>query len=91
MSNCRDNSNLSIANMFAQDKYGYDGKQYTSYEALQSCFEQLRDYAKLKNVTIAMPYGLGSVRGGADWNVVEKMIIDTFFDVDVEIWRLDKG
>ena len=28
-----------ICNFFAQDNYGYDGKQYTSLEALEKCLE----------------------------------------------------
>ena len=26
-----------IANMYAQDRYGYDGKQYTDYESFRKC------------------------------------------------------
>jgi len=85
------NSNLSIANMFAQDKYGYDGKQYTSYDALKSCFMQLYKYAKFKNYTIAMPYKVGCVRGGANWDKVYSIMKEIFTDVDVELWRLDNG
>ena len=29
-----------IANLFAQDKFGYDGKCYTDYTALYRCFEK---------------------------------------------------
>lgn len=83
-----------IANMCGQDKYGYDGKQYTSYDGLQKCFDEVVDYAHeafdIKPV-IALPYLLASCRGGADWDIVYKMIEDTFKDFDVEIWRLDKG
>lgn len=84
-----------ICNMFAQDKYGYDGKMYTSLEALQNCFTQLYWLTCEKNnnfnAKIAMPYGIGCVRGGADWNVVYKMIEDTFVNGEVELWRYDKG
>lgn len=84
-----------ICNMFAQDKYGYDGKVYTSLEALQNCFTQLYwlTFEKNNNFNdkIAMPYEIGCVRGGADWNVVYKMIENTFVDREVELWRYDKG
>lgn len=83
-----------IANMCGQDKYGYDGKQYTNYEGLQKCFDEVVDFANeafdVKPV-IAFPYKLSCCRGGASWDVVYKMIEDTFKDFDVEIWRLDKG
>lgn len=28
---------ITIANMYAQDMYGYDGKQYTNYDAFRMC------------------------------------------------------
>lgn len=80
-------SNRKIANLYGQDKYGYDGKQYTDYNALQKCFDYINDYASQYGYTIAMPYKIGCDRGGADWNVVYQMIEDTF-TVDVELWRL---
>ena len=83
-----------IANMCGQDKYGYDGLLYTNYAALQKCFNEVVDYAyeafDIKPV-IAFPYRLSCCRGGGIWDVVYKMIEDTFKDFDVEIWRLDKG
>ncbi len=84
-----------ICNMFAQDKYGYDGKLYTSLEALQNCFTHLyyRTFEKNGNYNakIAMPYGIGCVRGGTDWKTVYQMIEDTFINREVELWRFDKG
>ena len=48
--------NKIYANLFAQKSYGYDGKQYTDLEALKKCFENLRDYAMERNMSIAMPW-----------------------------------
>lgn len=84
-----------ICNMFAQDNYGYDGKQYTSIEALESCFHKLHSFyiggGNVFGHTIAMPYKIGCCRGGADWNEVYAMIERIFTDCDVELWKLDKG
>lgn len=83
-----------IANMCGQDNYGYDGKQYTSYDGLQKCFDEVVDYAHEAfdvKPMIAFPYKLSCCRGGGSWDIVYKMIEDTFKDFDVEIWRLDKG
>ena len=83
-----------IANMCGQDKYGYDGKQYTNYTNLQQCLNGVLDYALdmySDRPTIAFPYLMSCHRGGGDWNVVYKMIEDTFRGFDVEIWRLDNG
>lgn len=38
-----------------------------------------------------MPYKIGCVRGGANWDEVYSMIEKTFKNVAVELWRLDKG
>jgi O-acetyl-ADP-ribose deacetylase (regulator of RNase III) len=81
----------TIANMFGQNNYGYDGKQYTSYEALDGCLKGLHAYCKHYNKTVALPYGVGCVRGGGDFNIVYAMIEKIFDDMDVELWRLDKG
>lgn len=79
------------ANLFAQNKYGYRGKQYTSIKALEKCIKSLKEYAYTNNMSIAMPYKIGCIRGGADWNEVYKMIEAIFQDYSVELWRLDLG
>ena len=85
-----------ICNLFAQNNYGYDGKKYTSLEALKSCFVSIKnaiecEHSILYNAKIAMPYKIGCVRGGADWSVVYKMIDEIFSNFEVELWRFDKG
>lgn len=87
----RSSSYQYICNMFAQDNYGYDGKQYTDIKALERCFYILHDYGASFDYTIAMPYKIGCCRGGADWNEVYAMIERIFTDCDVELWKLDKG
>lgn len=83
-----------IANMCAQDNFGYNGGVYTNYDALQRCLEKVKAFAifdyDIKPV-IAFPYLMSCYRGGGDWNIVYKMIEDTFKDFDVEIWRFDNG
>lgn len=80
-----------FANLFAQKSYGYDGKQYTDINALRKCFEELRDWCFRQNLSISMPYKIGCVRGGANWDEVYAIIEEVFKDCDVELWRLDKG
>lgn len=82
-----------ICNLFAQNNYGYDGKKYTSLEALKSCFIKIRKILQIDgggfyNTKIAMPYKIGCVRGGADWSIVYEMIDEIFADFEVELWRL---
>lgn len=74
-----------IANLFAQDNYGYD-KQYTDYDALESCFLNL---AHKSLVPIAMPYKIGCGRGGGDWdNVVFPMIDKIFTGRTVVLYKM---
>lgn len=68
---------LIIANCFGQLNYGYDGKRYTDYAALNDCFCFLSSRREL-DLDIYFPYLLGCDRGGADWNIVSKMI-DFYF------------
>lgn len=82
-----------ICNLFAQNYYGYDGKQYTSLEAFKSCLKELSILIHGKNTnfnaTIAMPYKIGCDRGGANWEEIYKIIEETLFDCNVELWRLN--
>lgn len=89
------NDGKYIANLFGQLGYGYDGKQYTDIYALKRALIILRNKVLLsmnpENIVIAFPYGLGSVRGGAKWEDVYKLIEEVFRGYNIEIWRLDKG
>lgn len=80
-----------IANLFAQDKFGYDGKCYTDYDSLRRCLETVKN--RFPNKTIAIPYLMGCARGGGDWNIVYKMIEEVFADYNGEvlICEYDKG
>ena len=81
-----------VVNMFAQENFGYDGAKYTSYDALDSCLAKLADFCKDKCIdSVAFPYGMSSVRGGANWDVVLALINAHFGDtnIDVEIRELD--
>ena len=51
----------------------------------------MKSYAVSENMSIAMPYKIGCVRGGANWEEVYQMIENIFYDCNVELWRLDKG
>lgn len=71
-----------ICNMFSQAYFG-SRERYTDYDAFRKCLEDIAK--KAKGHTIAMPYLIGCVRGGGDWNVVYKIIEDVLGDYDVTI------
>lgn len=87
----KDKKERSIANLFGQLGFGYDGAQYTDINALKKAMIELRDLYAFEDRIIAMPYKIGCFRGGADWNEVYAMIGEVFKDYNVELWRLDKG
>lgn len=78
-----------IANVFGQDNFGYDGKQYTDLEALRNGFKAIYSVALFHHWKVAIPYKIASDRGGADWDVVYKMIEEIFVGVEVELWKLN--
>lgn len=81
-----------IVNIFGQEEIGL-GTQQTDLKALKRAFYDIRVKAESIGATVALPYKIGSVRGGAAWNDVYKIIRKVFENssVDVEIWRLDNG
>ena len=80
-----------IVNLFGQDTYG-EGLQ-TDLKAMKSAFIAIRETALSIGATVAIPYKIGSCRGGANWNDVYNIIKKVFnnSDVNVEIWRYDIG
>ena len=71
-----------VLNMFTQNSYGYDKKQYVSYEAIKNCFEELTKYFNENNsemVTVAIPK-IGCGLAGGDWEIVEKIINESTGD-----------
>ena len=84
-------NNCAVINMFAQYNYGYDGRRYTSYDAFWNCLQEIKKYLN-PGATIAFPYNIGCVRGGANWNIIHAMIVEVLGkDYEVELWRLDNG
>lgn len=88
-----------VVSMFAQDKYGYDGKQYTDLGAFIECLRRFKAnwYAwveecdELRNTTVALPYKIGCGRGGADWeNDIYPIIKRELADYNVELWRYEE-
>lgn len=84
-------SNKYVVNLFTQDNFGYDGERYTSYDALYVALRQVSNFARRNNYTVALPYRIGSDRGGANWNIVYKIIEEVFKNLpqDVVIYKLE--
>jgi O-acetyl-ADP-ribose deacetylase (regulator of RNase III) len=84
-------SDRYVANLFAQEKYGYNGIRHTSYDAIDKCLRSVARNAENGEINrVAMPYKMSSDRGGADWDVILALVNSAFKDTDitVEIWKL---
>lgn len=80
----------TIFNLFGQLNYGYDGRQYTSYEALENALDvAICRYRYDQSIdldvqfTIAIPYKMGCDRGGGDWTIVKVMLEEIERDYNV--------
>lgn len=81
-----------IINMYAQYAYGY-GDKHTDYVAFQTCLNQVRNFIDLFNndvIKLGFPAKIGCGLAGGDWNIVRKIIEDTFADskYHVEVWEI---
>ena len=82
--------NKSVINMFAQQYYGYDGRRYTSYDAFWTCLGKMKNVIP-KGSKIGFPKGIGCGLGGANWKIIETMIIEVLGkDFKVYIYELEK-
>lgn len=65
-----------IFNIFAQDNYGRDGV-YTDYDAMERALKMaILEYEEDidKQLTIAIPYGMGAGLAGGDWNTITSIL-----------------
>jgi len=75
-------------NLYSQFNYGYDGKLYTSYDAMRHGLEKIREHAKMNlksDAKIGIPCRMGCARGGGDWNTVMEIIKEVFENETLEI------
>lgn len=78
-----------IFNLYAMKGLGTNQRQL-DYEAFYSLLERVKnifDEEKVKedNLTIGIPYKIGSALAGGSWPVIESMIFDVFGDSDLKV------
>lgn len=78
-----------IINMFAQERYGRDGKCYTNYDSFRACCKKIK-CLPFSNLTIGFPDHIGCGLAGGDWTVIKEILEEEFGGEDwqVEIWKL---
>ena len=75
-------SDKIIANMFSQ-KPNFD----TDYYNMKYALNNIKDFARSNNYSIAMPYGIGCGIANGDWNKVYKIIEEVFKDYSVTLYE----
>lgn len=88
---CMTEDGKYIANLFGQEDFGYDGKRYTSYDALYEAMVSLADFCKENNIKwISIPRFIGCGRGGGSTRIVSSIIEEAFRDCHImlEFWTL---
>ena len=84
------NDKQTVINMFAQQYYGYDGRRYTSYDAFWTCLGGIHDSVP-KGSKIGFPAKIGCGLGGANWEVIFRMIEQVLGDeYEVYIYMLEE-
>lgn len=78
-----------IANLFGQLSFGRSKTVvYTDYKALNKSLIDLKDYAKLREFSVCLPYGIGCGLANGDWDVVYPMIDEVFDGYEVTLYKL---
>lgn len=83
-----------VANLFGQFEYGGKSQQAmktgmnTEYDELRKALESLKQEAKEKGLSVALPWQLGSGLAGGSWDDVRQIIEEVFHDYYVTIYRL---
>ena len=86
---CEANDGKYIANLFGQLNYG-EGLQ-TDYDRFRKALQEVHDFAKERNLSVAIPYKIGCGLAHGDWNIVFDIINEVFYDdVKMEIYKFEK-
>lgn len=76
-----------VVNCATQDDYGFAEGLYANYDAIRLSLSRLKDFAKQRNYSIAIPK-IGAGLAGGDWNIIENIIKEVFSDYDITIYYL---
>lgn len=64
-----------IFNCATQNNYGYDGKKYCSYDAIETCLRKAKKHCSKFDLQLGLPK-IGCGLAGGNWKVVHEIIKD---------------
>ena len=76
-----------VANCATQGAYLPRGVCHVDYDAVRTCMEKVKEFAKSKSLRVAMPK-IGAGLAGGDWDVIEKILEEVFVDYEVTVYYL---
>jgi O-acetyl-ADP-ribose deacetylase (regulator of RNase III) len=76
-----------IANCATQFAYFPRTICHADYTAIEMAMNEVKKYAKLSRLTIAMPK-IGAGLAGGDWNIIRAILEKVFDDYDVAVYEL---
>lgn len=83
------NTKQMVINMFCQDKCGYDGERYTSYDAFATALYNIA-YKVDEGCGIGFPKNIGCGLGGGNWKVISALIEEILGEThEVYIYEYD--
>ncbi len=77
----------TFINCFTQQKFLPRGICHANYNAIKDTMFSVKEYAKEKNQSIAIPK-IGAGLAGGDWNIIEGILNEVFNDYDVTVYEL---
>lgn len=81
---------IVVANIIGQhDIHSKDGVPPVRYKALEKACNHLTDICHYYNASIHFPYLMGCDLAGGDWDIVEKIIMETLVENEVEVFIYD--
>lgn len=78
------NPKLWVANLIGQKGVGFRNGIPLRYDALHDGFVKVADFAVTQSAEVVMPR-IGCGLGGGDWDIVEKLIKQTFLRKEVSV------
>lgn len=82
------NDGKYIANCMTQDRFMPRNQCHADYVAITTCMNKVKDFAKEKGLSVAIPK-IGAGLAGGDWNRIESILEHVFSNYDITVYYLD--
>lgn len=82
------NDGKYIANCATQFHFLPRGMNHADYDAIRTCMEKLKRFAKDKGLSVAIPK-IGAGLAGGNWRTIESIINEVFNDYDITVYFLE--